>query len=323
MLIFSQEAAERRPRRADRGARRACAASSGSGSSRCRSRTALSTSPRSTRRRTAASRRTRAPASGPWDRVAGGEIAIAPELGKRLQRQERLPRARQRRGRARACTSAPTRRRSRPIDAVVNEQWARSSGWRPATRCSSRPRTRPPSRCASRSSGSPATRLGAAPRHRARLGLDPDAVQTAVPSAAVADAVGIVQLQGARRRPDRPRPAWVRVTHRHRGGADPGQGHLQQGDLPAAPRGARARSSSAAWPTRSTPASTPAATTRASSPAPPQLSNHSFGLALDLNVPGNQRGTVGEMDRGVVAIFKSGASPGAATGTTPTRCTSR
>ena len=34
------------------------------------------------------------------------------------------------------------------------------------------------------------------------------------------------------------------------------------------------------------------------------LSNHSFGLALDLNVPGNQRGTVGEMDRGVVAIFK-------------------
>ncbi|MGA9748034.1 MAG: M15 family metallopeptidase [Nocardioides sp.] len=34
------------------------------------------------------------------------------------------------------------------------------------------------------------------------------------------------------------------------------------------------------------------------------LSNHSFGLALDMNVPGNQRGTVGEMDREVVAIFK-------------------
>jgi hypothetical protein len=34
------------------------------------------------------------------------------------------------------------------------------------------------------------------------------------------------------------------------------------------------------------------------------LSNHSFGLALDLNVPGNQRGTVGEMDREVVKIFK-------------------
>ncbi len=34
------------------------------------------------------------------------------------------------------------------------------------------------------------------------------------------------------------------------------------------------------------------------------LSNHAFGLALDLNVPGNQRGTPGEIDRRVVAIFK-------------------
>lgn len=34
------------------------------------------------------------------------------------------------------------------------------------------------------------------------------------------------------------------------------------------------------------------------------LSNHSFGLALDLNVPGNGRGTVGEMNRAVVATFK-------------------
>ena len=35
-----------------------------------------------------------------------------------------------------------------------------------------------------------------------------------------------------------------------------------------------------------------------------KLSIHSFGLALDINVPGNQRGTVGEMDRDVVSIFK-------------------
>ena len=35
-----------------------------------------------------------------------------------------------------------------------------------------------------------------------------------------------------------------------------------------------------------------------------QLSLHSFGIALDLNVPGNQRGSVGEMNRAVVAIFK-------------------
>jgi hypothetical protein len=34
------------------------------------------------------------------------------------------------------------------------------------------------------------------------------------------------------------------------------------------------------------------------------LSLHSWGIAVDLNVPGNLRGTVGEIDRGVVAIFK-------------------
>lgn len=35
-----------------------------------------------------------------------------------------------------------------------------------------------------------------------------------------------------------------------------------------------------------------------------QLSLHAFGIALDLNVPGNQRGTAGEIDRRVVAIFQ-------------------
>ena len=33
------------------------------------------------------------------------------------------------------------------------------------------------------------------------------------------------------------------------------------------------------------------------------LSLHTWGIAVDLNVPGNQRGTVGQMDRRVVAIF--------------------
>lgn len=34
------------------------------------------------------------------------------------------------------------------------------------------------------------------------------------------------------------------------------------------------------------------------------LSLHSWGIALDLNVPGNRRGTAGEMDRSVVEVFK-------------------
>lgn len=34
------------------------------------------------------------------------------------------------------------------------------------------------------------------------------------------------------------------------------------------------------------------------------ISLHTWGIALDLNVPGNQRGTAGQIDRRVVAIFK-------------------
>lgn len=42
----------------------------------------------------------------------------------------------------------------------------------------------------------------------------------------------------------------------------------------------------------------------ASDPSNP-VSLHTWGIAIDLNVPGNQRGTAGEIDRRVVAIFKS------------------
>ena len=34
------------------------------------------------------------------------------------------------------------------------------------------------------------------------------------------------------------------------------------------------------------------------------LSNHAFGLAFDVNVPENQRGTVGQINRDVVSIFQ-------------------
>jgi hypothetical protein len=42
----------------------------------------------------------------------------------------------------------------------------------------------------------------------------------------------------------------------------------------------------------------------ASDPSNP-VSLHTWGIAIDLNVPGNQRGTVGEIDPRIVSIFKS------------------
>ena len=146
--------------------------------------------------------------------------------------------------------------------------------------------TRPPSRSSTRPPGS---------------GSHPGATQIAVVTGTVADAVGVYRytvLGGGHIAPD---PAWVREPHRHRGGPDPRRRHLQQGDLPAAQGGAAGGPATAAWPTRSTRSSTPAATTRGSSPAPSTLSNHAFGLALDINAVENQRGTVGLIDRGVVA----------------------
>ena len=98
--------------------------------------------------------------------------------------------------------------------------------------------------------------------------------------------------------------------HQHPDGPHPGSGHPQQRDLPqleAALREVVERGlADEIHPDEYAGCYYPrfiAGTT--------QLSNHSFGLALDLNVPGNQRGTVGEMDRTVVSIFESWASPGA------------
>lgn len=53
-----------------------------------------------------------------------------------------------------------------------------------------------------------------------------------------------------------------------------------------------------------------------------QLSFHTFGTATDLNASTNYRGIPGAIDRTVVSISRRGASPGVATGTTPTRCPS-
>ncbi|WP_415103023.1 M15 family metallopeptidase [Nocardioides sp.] len=53
-----------------------------------------------------------------------------------------------------------------------------------------------------------------------------------------------------------------------------------------------------------------------------RLSLHSFGIAVDLNVSENQRGTAGSTDPRVVEIFRSRGFTWGAAGTTPIRCTS-
>ena len=137
----------------------------------------------------------------------------------------------------------------------------------------------------------------------ARFGLDPGAFDSAVLVGDFADAVGVFNFTptgGGRIAPD---PAWVRshiVTE-----VVPILGSVTcnrylMPQLKAAlaeivTRGLERRSTPSEYAGCYYPRYIAGSTT---------LSNHSFGLALDLNTAGNQRGTVGEIDREVVAIFK-------------------
>jgi hypothetical protein len=138
----------------------------------------------------------------------------------------------------------------------------------------------------------------------ARKGLDPGAVQTAVVVGTIADAVGTYRytvLGNGRIAPD---PAWV-------------DSHIATETVPilgavtcntmvfaqlraalqeVVDRGLADEIHPGEYAGCYNPRFIAGSTT---------LSNHAFGLALDLNVPGNQRGTVGEIDRQVVDIFKS------------------
>ena len=138
----------------------------------------------------------------------------------------------------------------------------------------------------------------------ARYGIDPDVVQTAVVVGTIADAVGVYRysvLSGGRIAPD---PAWAAE-------------HIATQTVPIL---GSVTCNKAIFPQLIAALNAVQAQGLADKIHPGEyagcyyprfiagstkLSNHAFGLALDLNVPGNQRGTVGQMDRQVVAIFKS------------------
>ena len=130
-----------------------------------------------------------------------------------------------------------------------------------------------------------------------RFGLDPGAQQTASRrSAPSADAVGTFRytvLGGGRIAPD---PSWVRANIRTEPvpilGSVTCHRRSSRSCAAALPRSQQRGLADKIHPGEYAGCYYPrfiAGTTT--------LSNHSFGLALDLNVPGNQRGTVGEIDR--------------------------
>ncbi|WP_309504777.1 MULTISPECIES: M15 family metallopeptidase [Nocardioides] len=240
-----------------------------------------------------------------WDRVAAGEIALPKRLTRKLAvddngffplgSTEDAPRIHI----GAYAAQAPL------VDAVVNEAWVpdldmkegnalliRTGGAAPST-------LRKAIKAAVDGSRSSVQMTDAV----ARYNLDPAVVQTAVVTGTVADAVGVYRysvLGGGRIAPD---PGWVasHITTE----VVPILGAVTCNklifpQLKAALQDIQSQGLAdeihpneyaGCYNARFIAGST-------------KLSNHAFGLALDLNVPGNQRGTVGQMDRGVVAAFE-------------------
>jgi hypothetical protein len=239
-----------------------------------------------------------------WDRVAGGEISITPALGKRFQNDDGEIALGSEEDAPSIHIGAYVPQTIR-IDAVVNEKWAdkldmelgnavllSTGGHSPES--VKKPLEKIVGHQAS------IQNLGIA----ARLGLDPDAAQTAVlTSGSAADVVGTFNytvIGGGRIAPD---PAWVasHITTEVMPIIGPMTCNraifpqLQAALAEVVSRGLAGKLHPDEYAGCYYPRFIAGTTV---------LSNHSFGLAMDFNVPGNQRGTVGEMDRDVVAIFK-------------------
>lgn len=241
-----------------------------------------------------------------WKRVAAGELAIRPSLVKRAPIDDDGFLALGSTDNAAEVHVGAYAKQSWLVDAVVNDTWIPDLDMTEGNALLIRTGQRAP-----KPLRKPIQRIlhgtDASVQMTdvvARKGLDPGVVQTAVVVGTIADAVGTYRytvLSGGRIAPD---PAWVAshiVTEPVPILGDVTCNKLMIPQLRAAlqqvvDQGLADKIHPGEYAGCYYPRFIAGSTT---------LSNHAFGLALDLNVPGNQRGTVGEMDRSVVAIFKS------------------
>jgi D-alanyl-D-alanine carboxypeptidase len=237
-----------------------------------------------------------------WDRVAGGEMALRGGFRKQVSHRGYV--------RLGARADAPEVHvgayspQVPQVDAVVNDSWVKTLGMTPgnAVLVSTGSRTpadvRKPVRHIVGASAS-VQRLDVA----ARLGLDPHAVQNVVLVGSAGDAVGSYSytvLAGGR---IAPQPGWVST-------------HISTETMPII---GPMTCNTQLFPQLRAALDEIVADGLASAIHPNQyggcyvprfiagtttLSNHAFGLAFDLNVPENERGTVGLINRQVVGIFQ-------------------
>jgi hypothetical protein len=239
-----------------------------------------------------------------WKRVAGGEIAVQPQIGRKLETKEGYLKL----GNGADAPSAHVGafaqlldpHWARQIDAVVNYKWAKPLRMQPGNAAliamgSPSPQSIMKKLVAAAGPGASVQILGP--------NLDLKAAQTAVlTGGSVAAAVGTFNYTANGNGTVNPDPSWVASHIRTEvmpiiGRVTGNKVMLPQllGALNQVVKEGRSKSIyqyGGCYVPRFI------AGTHT-------LSFHSFGTAIDLNVADNQRGTVGKMDRNVVRIFKS------------------
>ena len=239
-----------------------------------------------------------------WDRVAGGELALKERLTKQVPTDAK--------GYLRLGTAAdaPTVHvgayvQQQPlVDMVVNETWVKTLGMVPGNALLVRTGKKAPKEVAKQIREIFGDEASVTLVDKAtRIGLQPGAKQIAVVTGSVADAVGVYRytvLGGGHIAPD---PAWVRdhITTE----AVPILGAVTCNKLIFPQLKAALQDvidqglADKIHPDQYAGCYYPRFIAGTST-----LSNHAFGLALDINAIENQRGTAGLIDRGVVAIFE-------------------
>ena len=239
-----------------------------------------------------------------WDRVAGGEMAMPTKLGKRLGDKDAFVKLGNDKDAPEVHIGAYAPQVP-SIDAVVNEKWGaeldvpQDNALIISTLKTSPQSVRP--KVARLLDEDTSIQLLDAVT---RFGLDPGALQTAIPTGgSVAQAVGSFSyrvLGGGRIAPD---SSWVGANIRTEQVPILGSVTCHKVMLPQL-RAALTEVQENGLADKIHPGEYAGCYYPRFIAGSTSLSNHSFGIALDMNVPGNQRGTSGEMDRGVVAIFK-------------------
>ncbi|MEJ7833788.1 MAG: M15 family metallopeptidase [Nocardioides sp.] len=239
-----------------------------------------------------------------WDRVAGGEMAVLDGLRKRLPIDEAGYLKLGMEEVAADVHVGAYAPQMLQVDAVVNRKWGEELGLTPGNALAISTRITSP-----QDVSGPLRELvgdGVSVQNLdvvAREGLDPGAVQTAILVGSFSEAVGTFNysvLSGGRIAPD---PAWVSSNIATEVVPILGSVTCNKAVFPQL-KAALAEIVGAGLADEINPGEYAGCYYPRFIAGSSQLSNHAFGLAFDINVPGNQRGTVGEIDRTVVAIFK-------------------